>query len=698
MKLSIAMIVKNEEKNIERTLIPLKKLSDYLECEIVIIDTGSDDKTVEIAKKYTNKIYFYKWNNNFSDMRNISIEYCVGEWILVVDGDEVLYDVKELAFMLKNKKIDDYNGAFIKIIDFDKSVDNSIKNGSVAPILRLFRKKYAKYIGAIHEQPQFVEPLLDSDIRFVHYGYDNSDFKLMEYKFERNIKLLFNELNKNPKDIYLNFQVATSYIMHGDLKEALKYIKIAYDESKDNRGKYIYTVDKYCLILYKLEKYDELVDKACEGIKYCDGFIDFYFYLGESLNKTNRKNESIKAYENYLKYYENKESKFNATLSISTKGYRDYILYNLALNYYNINNYTKSLGTLVKIKDLNLIKTKIILMLNIIIDGKIYNKINLLNNLIDNDNYEVILRFFHNDLALDNLKEISKVNMEGEIKQIINIIKNLKTNKYASKKDVDDIKEIIKRNSKPYSIYIYYLLKYDVNEIKNLLICYGKDVIEKILLDLCSLFYDMNEVLFNELQNIENSNIYIKEIIQKVLVLSGRLPKEHRVSIFLNYIADSYYCIQKTYIKEILEDNLWVLSKEQRFIIEAKRVFVYKYKDTLMYIREMKRLIKLQGQYVSYIKLLVEENKEQIINEGIRVFIPELIKMIKQLIISCNYQEAYDSIEEGLRLVEFDIELLILKYDLLTKFNYLVEVEECFRKIVLYGEEKAVQCFIRSIS
>ncbi len=73
-------------------------------------------------------------------MRNISINYCSGDWVLVVDADEELYDVKELADLINNKKFNKYNSAFIKIIDFSKSKENSIINGSISPILRLFKK------------------------------------------------------------------------------------------------------------------------------------------------------------------------------------------------------------------------------------------------------------------------------------------------------------------------------------------------------------------------------------------------------------------------------------------------------------------------------------------------------------------------------------------------------------------------------
>ena len=76
MLLSVAMIVKNEEKNLDRCLKALNKLEGKIEYEIVVVDTGSEDDTINIAKKYTENVYMHKWNNNFADMRNISIDYC----------------------------------------------------------------------------------------------------------------------------------------------------------------------------------------------------------------------------------------------------------------------------------------------------------------------------------------------------------------------------------------------------------------------------------------------------------------------------------------------------------------------------------------------------------------------------------------------------------------------------------------------
>ena len=90
IKLSICMMVKNEEKNLKRCLDSVKELMEAVESEIIIVDTGSTDGTVSIASKYTNNIYHHIWNNNFSEMRNISIAYASGEFVFILDADEVL--------------------------------------------------------------------------------------------------------------------------------------------------------------------------------------------------------------------------------------------------------------------------------------------------------------------------------------------------------------------------------------------------------------------------------------------------------------------------------------------------------------------------------------------------------------------------------------------------------------------------------
>ncbi len=86
MKISLCMIVKNEETTLPRCLGSVKGFVD----EIVVLDTGSTDKTPQIAEQFGAKVYYFTWNNNFSSARNQALKYVTGDWILVLDADETL--------------------------------------------------------------------------------------------------------------------------------------------------------------------------------------------------------------------------------------------------------------------------------------------------------------------------------------------------------------------------------------------------------------------------------------------------------------------------------------------------------------------------------------------------------------------------------------------------------------------------------
>ncbi len=363
MKLSVAMIVKDEEKNLERTLISLKKLQDYIDVEIIIVDTGSTDSTVDIAKKYTDKIYFHKWNNDFAAMRNISISYCSGEWILIVDADEVLYDVVELSRLIKNSRSNNFNSATINIIDFKENIENSIKNGGELSIIpRLFRKGTVTYEGIVHEQPSIKGVLFSTNIRFIHYGYDHNDYKLVEYKFERNLELLLKLLQNDPKNTYVLYQISATYHMYQCISEALSYIEKAYRSAKVKNEKSLNVLKKYCTLLYQTKNYRKLEQISIEGINESKNSLDFYLFLGESQYNLGNYKKAIEAYEKYLVLYNKLYDKgivLNITACISTRHVKDNILYNMAISYHNLNMKNEALDKLFEIKDESIIKSKI---------------------------------------------------------------------------------------------------------------------------------------------------------------------------------------------------------------------------------------------------------------------------------------------------------------------------------------------------
>jgi len=80
-EVSLCMIVKNEETYLPRCLSSIKDIVD----EIIIIDTGSSDRTIEIAKSFGAQVHYFQWNNNFGEARNESLKYATKDWILILD-------------------------------------------------------------------------------------------------------------------------------------------------------------------------------------------------------------------------------------------------------------------------------------------------------------------------------------------------------------------------------------------------------------------------------------------------------------------------------------------------------------------------------------------------------------------------------------------------------------------------------------
>jgi len=102
MKLQVVLIVKDEEDCLERCLNSVKGLP------IVLCDTGSTDKTIEIAKKFTNKIFHFKWCDDFAQARNFALSKCTADWVLFMDADWVLDNTIDEVI----KTIDDTHDAF----------------------------------------------------------------------------------------------------------------------------------------------------------------------------------------------------------------------------------------------------------------------------------------------------------------------------------------------------------------------------------------------------------------------------------------------------------------------------------------------------------------------------------------------------------------------------------------------------------
>lgn len=217
-RLSLCMIVKNEEDYLEDCLKSVAGVVD----EIVIVDTGSTDDTLNIARKYNANIFNFEWINDFSAARNYALSKTSCEWILYLDADERL-SPESYEEIEKIKNNDIKAGYFCSVISFDEhnSKPNLIRYN------RLFRNSSDIYFeGKIHEQivhslNKNEYQLLESDIKIFHEGYNIPQHKMVE-KANRNLQLLLEEYKKEQND-YLIFQIAQTYGVLIDNEKAIEY-------------------------------------------------------------------------------------------------------------------------------------------------------------------------------------------------------------------------------------------------------------------------------------------------------------------------------------------------------------------------------------------------------------------------------------------------------------------------------------------
>lgn len=622
------MIVKNEAQNLPRCLDSLQLLLDEDNVELIIVDTGSEDNTIEIAKKYTDKVFFHAWNNNFSDMRNKSISYATGEWVFIIDADEELINANKLCELLRDKTIDEYNAIRIPVVNILSKENNS---NAITKSERIFRSENFKYRGSVHNQPVYKGPILYiRDISLMHYGYINEDQKLMEKKFKRTSSLLIDELKKDPQNIYYRFQLARSYFMHKDYVDGLKEIRQAYallKKSKDKKKNlsYIFIFNEYVRMASTCKKYDEAIDICLEGISINNNLIDFHFYLAKCYAALGKKNKEYNAYKTYLDIYTKiKENKLNdnyVELYTLDKDHKYEALFKMAHYYYDKKKYEEAYEYLEQVKNN---KPKILLSIKILIDSKQYDKLlkfyysisdeklktdflifleNRLNHLAKNEKKEVYGYF---SLGEEEYAYLNKIRTESSekvsVEQCKRFITKFNLNKLPS--FYNEIFHILIRHK---TSFLYYLKHIQKSRVK------------KIVQELIESNEDMQILLTDYItqNNIQNNDYYANKlytcIAYVVLVLnlgdaqnsdSDDIFDENNIRLFdsyvdygINYICNLYQVerLRLMYQSlEVIEDKFFIglyLAKENEKIKNHTAALGY-YKEAINICPHFAKFIK----------------------------------------------------------------------------------------------------------
>ena len=316
LPISVCIIAKNEEKYIETCL---KSLCHY-DWEIIVTDTGSSDKTLEIARKYTSSIYHFDWNNNFSDARNYCIAQASNPWVLNIDCDEYLEN-QESAEELLSKLLPLLSAPEnLGMIHIRNPLAASQHMASVEPVARLFHKAYYHYEGNVHEQPLPIRKDMspkyaDTPLEFYHAGY--ADESILKQKATRNIQLLQEALQKDSDNPYLWQQLGQCYYVQKKYEQALQAFDHGLSFDVDPRLQYVQNmVEAYGYCLLELKQYPQALQLQNIYDEFCC-HADFVFLMGliymnngffseaitEFLNATTIKNHSVSGINSYLAFY-----------------------------------------------------------------------------------------------------------------------------------------------------------------------------------------------------------------------------------------------------------------------------------------------------------------------------------------------------------------------------------------------------------
>ncbi len=272
--ISLCMITKNEEDNLANCLNSVKDIVD----EIIIVDTGSKDKTKEIAKKFNAKIFDFKWSDDFSAARNESLKHAAKDWILVLDADETLDEegkktIKELvkskdndAFLLLQKNYTN-ESSIAGFVDEEHKKDGKTYKGWYGSfIARLFRNnKGYEFEGTVHE---LVEPSVEKKkgkiaaTSVVVNNYGNSDPEVVKKKRKFYLELCKKKAKQKP-DAASYYELGVLYKENDDFDSAIDSFK----KTIKLNPKHSMALFELGVIYEKQKDYDNAIENYTESLR-----------------------------------------------------------------------------------------------------------------------------------------------------------------------------------------------------------------------------------------------------------------------------------------------------------------------------------------------------------------------------------------------------------------------------------------------
>ena len=356
---SICMIVKNEAANLQRCLdsflpIIMVKDDDTLErlAELILVDTGSTDKTVNIAKKYTDKVICTEvipWN--FSIARNIGIEIATGRKLLIVDADEELQggdNIYRLMDILLNPQYNETPTMFVNVRNF-YSAGNYQYSDFMQP--RIFTNTYKPlYSGPIHNKPRTDTPYhMAENVIFNHYGYNFTGRPELKKKksTDRTLKMLLEQYKERPADMHILTHLVKTFHVNDDIDQVLEYGEKwcrLFEDIEYHDGWFAY-LDVFVHVIASYLSVGDL--RSAKRIRkqvdeYTIRIPNIYFLFGNHYVSIGRNDDACDSFERGIEVINTKGSQYEKLMTTNVKMLLPSIYSWLAVYYFGKGDYAKA--------------------------------------------------------------------------------------------------------------------------------------------------------------------------------------------------------------------------------------------------------------------------------------------------------------------------------------------------------------------
>jgi glycosyltransferase involved in cell wall biosynthesis len=270
LTIALAMIAKDESRCIERCLSSARPWVD----EMVVLDTGSTDDTVLIARRCGARIGHFTWCDDFAAARNATLAMTSADWCLVLDADEWIVDGAQALAELRGEPAN-FIGQISVVSRFDAGAAEVHEAPSWLP--RLLPRS-VRYTGCVHEQPLTSLPRRRIPLVVAHDGYLRAQ---MQSKQGRNQRLLELALVTRPDDAYLRYQLGKEFEVRGQFDGAAPHYQCAYSLVEAQASWRHDLVLRLLFTLKKLRRFEPALALAETEMPHWQHSPDFFFTLGD---------------------------------------------------------------------------------------------------------------------------------------------------------------------------------------------------------------------------------------------------------------------------------------------------------------------------------------------------------------------------------------------------------------------------------